>query len=331
MGVSFVGEKYMKVTLAMTVCMLLTGLPASAEMTLEEVRTKPTAEVEAGLPSAHPAMYYIYALRLFEEGRKDDAVFWFYTGQLRHRFHLSANLDLPPDGDPALLASLMQEAGELINEYAGRDPTMWVAQIERALKWDAETRNDFNSKDRFAKQWEAVRGGLQELKSWIAQNTNKIEREREKAKQSEEREKRDPETDEEAQARTLRDIRSVGTAMFAWLSDQVNAGVGESPPYLPGKTTDLRQYSSISHKDLAGILVPNYLSSVPEHDGWGNPLEFYLDAKAPWAPQVMAIRSPGRDGKFSAPTYTPGSLPPGQFDEDIVWADGDLVRKPQEP
>jgi len=205
---------------------------------------------------------------------------------------------------------------------------MWVAQIERALKWDAETRNEFTSKDRFSKQWEAVRGGLQELKNWIVQNADKIKHERERAKQAEEREKREPATDEEAQARTIRDIRSVGTAMFSWLSD--HAG-DEETPYLPSKTADLRQYSSISHKDLAGILVPDYLSSVPEHDGWGHPLEFYLDTKAPWAPQIMAIRSPGRDGKFSAPTYTHGSHPRDQFDEDIVWVDGDLVRMPQEP
>jgi Arc/MetJ-type ribon-helix-helix transcriptional regulator len=318
----------MKVTLAMTVCMLLTGLPAPAEMTLEEVRTKPTAEVEAGLPSAHPAMYYIYALRLFEESRKDDAVFWFYTGQLRHRFHLSANPDLLPDEDPALLASLMQGAGEVINEYAGGDPTVWVAQIERALKWDAETRNDFTSKDRFTKQWEAVRGGLQELKSWIAQNTDKIGREREKAKQAEEREKRDPETDEEAQARTIRDIRSVATAMFSWLSD--HAGDGETP-YLPSKTADLRQYSSISHKELVEILVPDYLKSVPANDGWGHPLEFYLDTEAPWTPQVIAIRSPGKDGKFSALVYDAGSFPQDQSEEDIVWANELFIREPRKP
>jgi hypothetical protein len=321
----------MKVTLAMMMWIFLTGLPASEEMTLEEVRTKPAVEVEAKLPSAHPAMYYVYAMRLFEGNRKDDAVFWFYAGQLRDRFHLSAHPELSPDGDPALLASLRQGAGEQINEYAGGDPSMWVAQIERALKWDAETRNDFTSKDRFVKQWEVVRGGLLELKAWIAQNTEKIRQERESARQAKEREKRPPETDEDAQTRTIRIIQSVGTAMFAWLSEQVNAGIRESPPYRPGETINLREYSSISHKELQEILVPDYLSLVPENDGWGHPLEFYLDAKAPWEPQVMAVRSPGRDGKFSASSYSPRSLPRDQFGEDIVWAEGNFVCKPKDP
>lgn len=321
----------MKVTLLMMACMVLAGVSASAELTLDDVRTKSTAEVEAALPSAHPAFYYAYALRLFEENRKDDAVFWFYAGQIRHRFHLSANPDLPPDGDPALLASLLQVAGEQINEYAGGDPSMWVAEIERALKWDAETRNGFTSKERFAKQWEGVRAGLLELKAWIAQNADRIRQERERAKQAEEREKLPPATDEDAQARTIRDIQSIGVGMFAWLNDQVDAGVGESPPYAPVETIDLGKYSSISYKELKGILVPDIMTSIPENDAWGHPLEFYLDSKAPWGLQVMAIRSPGRDGKFSALTYSTGSFPRDQFDEDIVWAEDIFVRQPQSP
>lgn len=321
----------MKVILLTMVCMVLAEVPASAEMTLDDIRTKPTAEVEAELPSTHPAFYYAYALRLFGENRKDDAVFWFYAGQIRHRFHLSVNPDLSPDGDPALLASLLQVAGEQINEYAGGDPSMWVAQIERALKWDTETRNGFTSKERFAEQWEDVRAGLLKLKAWIAQNTDKIRQERERAKQAEEREQRPAETDEDAQARTIRDIRSIGVGMFAWLNDQVDTGVGESPPYVPIETIDLRKYSSISYKELKEILVPDYLTSIPENDAWGHPLEFYLNSKAPWGLQVMAVRSPGRDGKFSALSYSTGSFPRDQFDEDIVWAEDVFVRQPQNP
>lgn len=323
----------MKVTLLTMVCMcmVLAAAPASAEMTLEEIRTKPAAEVEAELPSAHPAFYYAYALRLFQENHKEDAVFWFYTGQIRHRFYLSANPNLPPDGDPALLASLLQVAGEPINEYAGGDPSMWVAQIQRALKWDEETRNGFTSKEQFAEQWKGVRAGLLKFETWITQNTDKIKQEREKAKQAEEREKLPPATDGDAQARTLRDIQSIGVGMFSWLNDQVDAGVGESPPYAPVEAIDLKEYPAISYKELQKILVPDYMTSIPENDAWGHPLEFYLDSKAPWGLQVMAVRSPGRDGKFSALRYSTGSFPRDQFDEDIVWAEDVFVRQPQNP
>ncbi|MFP5288928.1 MAG: hypothetical protein ACLGI9_24540, partial [Thermoanaerobaculia bacterium] len=66
-----------------------------------------------------------------------------------------------------------------------------------------------------------------------------------------------------------------------------------------------------------------------EKDGWGHPYEYYLNVENPLAPQVMGIRSPGRDGEFSAVSYTVGPFDPYDFDEDIVWADGFFVRWPQ--
>ena len=43
----------------------------------------------------------------------------------------------------------------------------------------------------------------------------------------------------------------------------------------------------------------------------------------------MSIRSPGRDGKYSATEYSVTPFDPVDFDEDIVWADGFFVRWPQ--
>lgn len=60
-----------------TLCAVIFGHPTLAGMTGDEIRTKPTTEVETKLPSEHPASYYLYAMRLFEDDRKDDAVFWF--------------------------------------------------------------------------------------------------------------------------------------------------------------------------------------------------------------------------------------------------------------
>lgn len=49
------------------------------------------------------------------------------------------------------------------------------------------------------------------------------------------------------------------------------------------------------------------------------------------AQQVMRIRSPGRDGRFSANDYTVSPFEPTNFDEDIVWTDGYFTRWPQAP
>ena len=74
--------------------------------------TKKTPEqLKKGIENQHPATYYILAQKLFESGKKDEAVFWFYAGQLRYRFHLLANPNLEPSGDPALFASLSEVIG----------------------------------------------------------------------------------------------------------------------------------------------------------------------------------------------------------------------------
>lgn len=139
-----------------------------------------------------------------------------------------------------------------------------------------------------------------------------------------------PERDREAQKRTVADIRNVGTAMFSWLTDQVGAAAaGQSQSEPGGKRIDLGQYKRISHAELEKLLVPRYLQSIPEVDGWGHPYEIYLNVDNVLAPQVMSIRSPGRDGIYSAVNYTVSGFTPENFDEDIVWADGFFVRWPQ--
>jgi len=118
-------------------------------------------------------------------------------------------------------------------------------------------------------------------------------------------------------------IRGVGTAMFLWLTDQTGAAAA-------GQNVDAREYPLISREELEEALVPRYIQKIPELDGWGHPYEYYLNFANHLGPQIMLIRSPGRDGKFSATTiYSTGAFAPGDFDADIVWADGFLVRWPR--
>ena len=140
--------------------------------------------------------------------------------------------------------------------------------------------------------------------------------------------------DRAAQKRTVADIRNVGTAMFSWLTDQVGAaaaGQSQSDPGKPGKKVVIAEYPRISHAELAKILVPQYLQSLPEKDGWGHPYEFFLNVKHVTDPHVMGIRSAGRDGRFISGEYPNQGFDPDQFDEDIVWFDGYFVRWPQRP
>jgi hypothetical protein len=46
------------------------------------------------------------------------------------------------------------------------------------------------------------------------------------------------------------------------------------------------------------------------------------------ATQVMGVRSPGRDDRYSASDYSVTAFDPEDFDEDIVWVDSFFVRWP---
>ncbi|MBD8879428.1 hypothetical protein IHE49_02920 [Rhodanobacter sp. 7MK24] len=151
-----------------------------AQLQPKDPATPSHQQAEQELPASHPSNYYVYATRLFHEGAKEDAVFWFYVGEIRYRFYLAANPNLPPDGDPALFASLHESAGSVINGWAGADPDSWVKQMGRALDWDAANDNKFTSKITYAKQWQQTRSGLENLKEWVVANKTQILEERKK-------------------------------------------------------------------------------------------------------------------------------------------------------
>ncbi len=96
------------------------------------------------------------------------------------------------------------------------------------------------------------------------------------------------------------------------------------------KEVDLKDHAPITLDDLKKLLVPQYLQNIPEKDGWGHPYEYYLKVgQRVLDPQVMFIRSPGRDGKYESSRYSVAGFPPDSFDEDIVWTDGFFARWPE--
>lgn len=135
-------------------------------------------ELKAGIEKRHPAAYYVLAGKLFENGARDEAVFWFYAGQLRYRFHLAVNPSLPPSGDPALFASLSEVLGRPLNEYAFGDLTQLTATIDKVLAWDERTDNAFTSKTASAAAWKDVRGGLMKMREYVEANGDKIRADR---------------------------------------------------------------------------------------------------------------------------------------------------------
>jgi hypothetical protein len=137
-------------------------------------------------------------------------------------------------------------------------------------------------------------------------------------------------TDREAQDQTVADIRRVGAAMLAWLTDQVGFTGHESSQAQESTVVNLAFYPGVSHASLESLLVPQYIANVPDLDGWGAFYEYYLNVDHPLTSEVMAIRSTGRDQSEEGPSYLVTQFDRDDFDQDIVWADGSFVRWPDE-
>jgi prepilin-type N-terminal cleavage/methylation domain-containing protein len=128
------------------------------------------------------------------------------------------------------------------------------------------------------------------------------------------------------QKRTIADVRITGTAMFSWLTDQVGAAAAGQA----NSVVDIGSYGAVrTAASLESLLAPNYLQVVPPRDGWKFPYEYYLKTGSlVHERQVMLIRSRARDNAFDSSTYDVTSFDSTDYDEDIVWADGFMVRWP---
>ena len=130
------------------------------------------------------------------------------------------------------------------------------------------------------------------------------------------------------QKRTVGDIRSIGSAWFSWLTDQVGAaaaGTANTYDYGTGFTT-------ISASDLLDTLFQStsmfYIQEVPTKDGWGNNYDYRWSGNVLSA-RVIGICSQGRDGTGGCSgTYTMGPFNATEYEQDIVWADGFFIRYP---
>jgi type II secretion system protein G len=135
------------------------------------------------------------------------------------------------------------------------------------------------------------------------------------------------------QKRTMGDMKNIGTAMMAWLTDEVGAASA-------GATVDIGSWDELNgttHAIATSVLVPRYVQELPVRDGWKNPFTYGLNTDNPMALRVMAIHSGGRDGTGGG-TWAPtlgydqsGPYDPSSYDNDLLWADGYFVIWPEKP
>lgn len=138
--------------------------------------TQTVAQLETGVEHKHPAVYTVIVRDLFERGNKDEAVFWFYLGQLRYRAYLAAHPNLAPDGDPALFDAFISETGPQLNEYAFGNIPALSATLGRVIAWDDAHPDDYAPKANKARA--DVVAGLKSLRAKILEQKDSIRAQR---------------------------------------------------------------------------------------------------------------------------------------------------------
>eukprot|EP01113_Clastostelium_recurvatum_P043806 TRINITY_DN7305_c0_g2_i1.p1 TRINITY_DN7305_c0_g2~~TRINITY_DN7305_c0_g2_i1.p1 ORF type:complete len:143 (+),score=16.38 TRINITY_DN7305_c0_g2_i1:62-430(+) len=119
------------------------------EPIMEDYSTREVDRLIAEAEVLHPAALYTLAAKLLREGRPDEAVLWFYIGQIRYRFMLAVEnitarggategqprmmMGRPSDG-AILFSALSESVGRPINEYAFGEVDKAVEQINSSLE-----------------------------------------------------------------------------------------------------------------------------------------------------------------------------------------------------
>lgn len=88
-----------------------------------------------------PPVLYCMSRVLIDEGQKDEAMFWFFAGQLRGR--IDANICADKSA-PAAIAALNQKFGPTINQYAFNDIPRLTNTFEHVLIWEAKTPCEYD-------------------------------------------------------------------------------------------------------------------------------------------------------------------------------------------
>lgn len=83
-----------------------------------------------------PPVLYTLSSVLFEQGKKDEAMFWFYAGQLRAR--IDANICADKSARAAIDV-LNQKFGPAINKYSFQNLSLLTNTVERVITWEENT------------------------------------------------------------------------------------------------------------------------------------------------------------------------------------------------
>ena len=164
----------MKSLIIISIAIIISSVVHSKTLSVEDIVSLPFEEIEEHLVEQEPSVYYLYAARIFDEKSREKGIFWYYVGEIRFRFMLTAEPDPDPSAGPALLGALQYAVGERIKRYAGAHPDILLEQIAAAIEWDRTHPNKHTSKEKYSKEHKEVIDGLKSLKEYIIKNKKEL-------------------------------------------------------------------------------------------------------------------------------------------------------------
>jgi hypothetical protein len=140
---------------------------------------------------ADPWLLMHAAHHLFQSGKKDEALFWFYAGQLRSRYWPKLA------GENAQLITIaVMSHGPPINAHGMRDVPKMVGVIKKVLAWDEETFEAWSAANNIGprraevdKKRAVAREGLVTMYKELAANRAKYEQQAREYKSPEQRQR----------------------------------------------------------------------------------------------------------------------------------------------
>lgn len=116
--------------------------PSNSEMKLLSKRDSASIERVTKNPGAYnPAVLYALSDALFRSGRKDDAIYWFYLGQLRARSDANKALDVSAR---QAVSVLNQRYGTQINRYSFKDTARLRLTVSKVMSTDQSIPRDYD-------------------------------------------------------------------------------------------------------------------------------------------------------------------------------------------
>ncbi len=139
-----------------------------------EQRRKAIEAIIANPENYAPPVLYGLSHALFNEARKDDALFWFYAGQLRARFDANRCLDVSAR---QAVGVLNQVFGPLINQYAFQDIAKLEELVPKVVEWDQKTPRKYDHRWINLHGMDASIAGMEAKKSSDSQPSLSLPRE----------------------------------------------------------------------------------------------------------------------------------------------------------